>query len=414
MTSTLFIVLAICLSFGQAAILNCPSAVTLTDLANCVRGQMPQSGCNCFVKTTAQQRTDYQSVVTQMLNGGCTGISMPASLNGIMQIRTFTDDKLYCLFMEVGDANNNGVTDKGWDTFIVNMAGPTREIIHQSPHTAYDIGTEVQAVEVFKATNSRAFMMAGSHRNALTSAGTCQGDDGGYTDSDAAHAVENTFQPALYAIDAWYGATAYHVIQWHGMAASTCGDNVFCSHGYDALPGISDKCSDIKNSMKFYHPTWVIGTPGQSSCSLVASTNVQARFLNGVAPGSVCGTAASGYSGQFISLEQDPTMRSSQDWIASIIDIWNSGPPTAPSNLVATGKTRAIALSWTGGVRVTGYNIKRATSANGPFQTVQTNVQSTSYTDPNLPRGITFYYKVSASNTEGESGDSNMASAKVK
>jgi hypothetical protein len=166
--------------------------------------------------------------------------------------------------------------------------------------------------------------------------------------------------------------------------------------------------------MKYYHPTWIIGHPGTSSCSLVASTNVQARFLNGVSPNNVCGTAASSYSGQFISLEQDPTHRLSGDWIASIIDIWNTGPPTNPTSLTAVPGKKKVSLSWTGSVRVTGYNIKRATSAAGPFTTIQTNVQATTFENINLPSQMTFYYKVSASNLDGESGDTNVASAKTK
>jgi hypothetical protein len=349
-----------------------------------------------------------------MLNGGCTGITIPASISANMQIRVFVDGGNYCLFMEVLDSNNNGFTDKGWDAFIVNMNGPTREIIHQAPHTAYDISTENQAIEVFRATNSRACMIAGTHRNANSGEGICQGQDLGYSDSDAAHSVQNMFQPALYAIDLWYGATNYHVIQWHGMAQDTCSDNAFCSHGFDATPQITDKCRDIINRQQFYNPSWTVGAPGITSCSLVATTNVQARFLNGVAQNSVCGTAATSYSGQFISLEQDPNMRNSANWIASVVDIWNTGPPTAPFSLVATGATRSIRLAWKGSVRVTGYNIKRSTSATGPFNTIQTGVTSLTYTDPNLPRGITYYYVVSASNTEGESNNSNVASNKAK
>jgi hypothetical protein len=221
-------------------------------------------------------------------------------------------------------------------------------------------------------------------------------------------------QATLYALDAWYGNVFYHHIQWHGMGASTCGDNVFCSHGYDALPGITHKCSDIKNSLAFYRPSWVVGVPGQSSCSLIASTNTQARFLNGVAPASVCGTSASSFSGQFISLEQDPNMRNAADWIATIIDVWNSGPPTNPSSLVATGQSRSIKLTWKGSVRVTGYNVKRATSCTGTFQTIATGVTTTTWTNTGLGRGAFFCYKVSASNAEGESGDSNTASATSK
>jgi hypothetical protein len=348
-----------------------------------------------------------------MLNGGCTGIAIPASLTGIMTIRQFTDDKVYCIFQETGDANNNGITDKGWDAFITANEPSMREIFHSAPHIAYDISTEVQAAEVFKGTNSRMLAIAGAHRNAASS-GNCQYQNLGYSSSDAAHNNDNIHQAILYEVDAWYGNTLYHHIQWHGMGASSCSDHIFCSHGYDALPNIQDKCSDIKNSMKVYHPTWVIGVPGQSSCTLIATTNTQARFLNGLTDGQVCGSSATSYSGQFISLEQDPNMRSSQDWIASIIDIWNTGIPTTPSSLVATGGSRQIKLTWVGSVRVDGYNVKRATTCTGTFTTIATNVQTTTYINGNLPRNTAFCYKVSATNEIGESPNSNTASATAK
>jgi hypothetical protein len=413
MASRLIALLIVNIALASAAVLNCPTAVTITDLANCIRNQMPQSGSNGYVIPTTTQRADYKTVVRAMLNGGCTGISIPASLSGIMSIRQFTDDKTYCVFQETGDSNGNGITDKGWDTFITANEPNMREIFHSAPHTAYDISTEVQAAEIFRGTNSRCLLIAGAHRNA-NSNGNCQYQDQGYASSDAAHNNDNMHQATLEEVDSWYGNTMYHHVQWHGMASSTCGDNVFCSHGYDALPGISHKCTDIKNSLKFYRPTWIVGTPGQSSCSLIASTNTQARFLNGVAASQVCGTSATSFSGQFISLEQDPNQRTSANWIATVIDVWNTGPPTNPTSLVATGGSRSIKLTWTGSVRVDSYTVLRATSCTGTFTVRASGVTAIPWTDTGLNRGQVFCYKVYATNEFGNSGESNTASGTAK
>ncbi|MBC8449580.1 MAG: hypothetical protein H8D78_17675 [Chloroflexi bacterium] len=63
--------------------------------------------------------------------------------------------------------------------------------------------------------------------------------------------------------------------------------------------------------------------PGESpECNLNGTTNVQGRLLNGVADDQVCGTAASGYSGHFIHIEQHFDYRDAQNWFTAINDTW--------------------------------------------------------------------------------------------
>src|SRR5262245_39758484 len=74
----------------NAAELTCPTSTTLEQLVTCIRNQMPLSGSNGFVAPTATEQADWRSVVRQMLDGSCN-FPLPASLAGIMQLRTFTD-----------------------------------------------------------------------------------------------------------------------------------------------------------------------------------------------------------------------------------------------------------------------------------------------------------------------------------
>ncbi len=86
-----------------AADLTCPSATTLDGLVSCIRDQMPGSGSNGFVFPSATQKTDWRWIVRQMLGGSCD-FQPPASLSGIVKVRTFTDSgngKSYCVLMEV-------------------------------------------------------------------------------------------------------------------------------------------------------------------------------------------------------------------------------------------------------------------------------------------------------------------------
>ncbi|MCI0626420.1 MAG: hypothetical protein L0387_33040, partial [Acidobacteria bacterium] len=101
--------------------LTCSSSTNLESLVTCIRGQMPESGSNGYVASTSPQRADWRTVVNQMLQGSCD-FGVPASLDEIVQVRTFTDTgngRNYCLLMEVRDRNRNGVVDKGFGTFIV-------------------------------------------------------------------------------------------------------------------------------------------------------------------------------------------------------------------------------------------------------------------------------------------------------
>jgi autotransporter-associated beta strand protein len=85
--------------------------------------------------------------------------------------------------------------------------------------------------------------------------------------------------------------------------------------------------------------------------------------------------------------------------------------PPVPTALTAVADTcLRIDLVWMGGQEATSYNVKRATTSGGPYTTVA-SPSGTSYTDGGLTNGITYYYVVSAVNTNGESTNSAEASA---
>ncbi|MCX6872983.1 MAG: DUF2341 domain-containing protein [Verrucomicrobia bacterium] len=85
-------------------------------------------------------------------------------------------------------------------------------------------------------------------------------------------------------------------------------------------------------------------------------------------------------------------------------------PPT-PTGLGATPGASQVALTWTAAAGATGYNIKRSTTSGGPYAVIGTTTGTASYTDSTATNGTTYYYVVSASNTAGESSDSNQAGA---
>jgi len=411
---------AVVSSSAAVADLTCASSMTLESLAACIRKQMPQSGSNGFVAPNAIEQADWRAVVKQMLQGSCD-FTLPASLSGIMQIRTFTDSangRNYCVLLEVRDANGDGSVDRGWGTFIVNNDA-MRELSHQAPHPISDSTTEMQALTIFKETDSRSYLMAGAHRDANAANSTCQNStcQGSHKEADAAHNTATMFHATNQELIDWYGTASWHAIQWHGMAADTCpSTDVYPSHGMNVTPLATDTISVLRDNLLVHHPTWHVDLPGADACSLNATDNTQGRLINGVPAGSVCCIPASSYNGRFIHVEQDPNFRNPWDWVNPVRDTWPiRKPPAAPTCLTAAAGSGKITLNWNGPLSgAKGYNVKRSTATGGPYKTVATGVTSTTYTNTGLRPGVTYYYVATALNDAGESGHSNQASAKAR
>ena len=85
-------------------------------------------------------------------------------------------------------------------------------------------------------------------------------------------------------------------------------------------------------------------------------------------------------------------------------------PPAVPTNLAATPGNAQVSLTWTASSGATSYNVKRSTTSGGPYSTVGTPTTN-SFTDTSLTNGTTYYYVVSAVNSNGESANSTQVSA---
>lgn len=396
-----------------AAELSCSTETTLDALVTCIRNQMPGNGSNGFVIPNATQQNEWRWTVGQMMQGACDFV-LPPSLAGIMQVRTFHDSgngKDYCLLMEALDADNNGVVDRGWGTFLVDPHAE-RELSHQAPHPIFDSTTENEAVGVFRETNSRSYLLCGAHRNSNAQTSPCQSD---YKVADCAHNVANMFQPTNAELMAYYGSAEWAAIQWHGMAAATCeAAEAYLTHGRNVSPVPADGIAELQSNIVALQPSWDVEVAGSGACSLHATTNVQGRLLNGVAPANVCGTAATSYSGRFIHNEQDPGFRDPADWAPAVAATWpvsTPGPPTPPSGLAAAGGDGTIDLTWAPSAGADGYNLYRGFASGGPYSNIASDLASTAHSDTGLANGATYYYVVTAENPNGESGYSNEAYA---
>lgn len=85
--------------------------------------------------------------------------------------------------------------------------------------------------------------------------------------------------------------------------------------------------------------------------------------------------------------------------------------PPAPTNLVAVPADTAVSLSWTSVAGAKSYNLYRSATAGGGGATAYKTGVAYPYTDTAVTNGTTYYYRVKASNSDGDSDDSNEANA---
>ena len=92
----------------------------------------------------------------------------------------------------------------------------------------------------------------------------------------------------------------------------------------------------------------------------------------------------------------------------------SSTSPAAPSGLTATAvSASSITLSWTdNSANETGFKVERGTSAAGTFSLITTtSANVVSFSDTGLAASTTYYYRVRATNTAGDSANTTVASA---
>jgi hypothetical protein len=81
------------------------------------------------------------------------------------------------------------------------------------------------------------------------------------------------------------------------------------------------------------------------------------------------------------------------------------GLPAVPTGLNAAPGNKQVGLTWNASTGAASYNVKRASISGGPYSTIASNLAVTSLVDVGLVNGFSYYYVVSAVNTNGESAD---------
>lgn len=73
-----------------------------------------------------------------------------------------------------------------------------------------------------------------------------------------------------------------------------------------------------------------------------------------------------------------------------------------------------INLSWSTVNNALGYNLKRASTIDGSYETIATSITESNYQDNGLNANTNYYYKISSVNSGGESEDSSPITVKTK
>ncbi len=81
--------------------------------------------------------------------------------------------------------------------------------------------------------------------------------------------------------------------------------------------------------------------------------------------------------------------------------------PPAPSNLRASSALTGVSLAWNSSPNASNYKLKRSTTSGGPYTNTIVLSPVNCATDTAVSPGNTYYYVVSATNSSGESDNSN-------
>jgi hypothetical protein len=98
-------------------------------------------------------------------------------------------------------------------------------------------------------------------------------------------------------------------------------------------------------------------------------------------------------------------------WSAAIVEA-NGSAPAAPAGVTAVAGGRQVSLSWNTVPGAISYNVKRSTLSGGETKVANVSTlnypwpSSNQYLDAGLTANITYYYKITAVNTNGESAGS--------
>ncbi len=313
----------------------------LKDQLLIIQNGMPRAGSNGFIIPTQLQMDDFARVITNL----DLGLASSYGYDLMKYIDTTNNNSTSYLLDEIMPVQ------KGWGTYALRI-GATNNIIVEAPHPIADINTTNVSADVYRALNAKAYLLAGTHRDANAD-----------NSADVANSPTSIFQAVHLAV----ARNSPIVLQIHGFS-STLHPNF---------------------------PQVVISTPQKSTIDVqsvsVVNKIINALRANGISV-EVCGLNWSGLcagsnvqgasmtSGVFIHIEMNEITRASDGmFISALTQAFSTEvivPTTTSIPFTPTQtSTPASTATWTATLPLTATNLPTLTSVP-----TLTNVPTTSPT----------------------------------
>lgn len=273
-----------------------PDLSTITaDLRNQVyrlQDLMPLEDSDGFVVPTRTEQSTFSEIVSRLESGDLIYASDLAEKNTYTLVR----------YLDLGDEKAASYLlrervpiSKGWGLYVIRADG-ANNIIVEAPHPIADKNTDLIALNIYRALNARALLIAGAHRST---------DPGGL--ADVTHAPESIFQSVHEALlkKSISFPDIPVVLQIHGFAARK-------HPGYpNIVLGFGQKASqaEISLSKELADALTALGIDtgtceGDSWQDLCGTKNVQGSNKNNAI---------------FIHIELDETVRSDEHNLVSAL-----------------------------------------------------------------------------------------------
>lgn len=276
-----------------------------------------------FAPASAQRQADWQDVVALAFAGDWDATFAAANPLGyeVVEFLDTSSGQTFFILRERFVPGEPGFTGMG--TYVFYEGPGVRDaLILQVPHPIFDSNTLEQGALAAPLVRPRLLMIAGTHRNNHPDDSGCDGTQSGgdpYRISDVAHHPDNLF----HATHVWLTTQQPEAIaiQFHGFCCPGSGsyaslhDDCVLSNGFNAPPPADDFTQlwrariDAQNFLAGGSDLTTAAVFGDDASVLGATTNVQGRISNGVTLGLECNTPATGATGRFIHIEQDPDVR---------------------------------------------------------------------------------------------------------
>jgi hypothetical protein len=271
----------------------------------------PAADSGSFSEPSSLNRSTFNGLVTNLLNGNTTGHSSTLSTLDYQIVFLTTDtvgSKTVVALKETGTT--------GGGTYLFFLS-PTNDMIIEAPHPVHDSNTLPESSYIFQQLAARALLIAGTHRCATDTASSCSGTTTACTESatayrisDVAHNTNTYFQEAHKAAHDLNSTNV--AFSMHGKGASSPAASI--SNGRTTNSGTA-KSNTLADTLETLLATQVDSCNDSDDGNILCgTTNVQGRYSNGSA--EPCGTAAGSANDRFMHLEQNATIRStSSDWV---------------------------------------------------------------------------------------------------